>query len=452
MPNAQCPMPNLQTPLPMNIIPRTVVNQGKYVLRAKIGKGVFSVTYRGVKTESGETVIIKTLSDTIFKNKDLKATSTNLLTTIPKFIACQHPHLVKIIDYFDEEGRPYIVLEHVTGKNLAELISAENPLPVKLAIDYIRQLASATLTLHQHGLLHEDIRPHNIIKVRGTESLILGELGIVTSLHPKLQQTHAKLQAAGYAPIERYQPSQKTTPASDIYSLAATLYFLLTGTHPVPAPVREEYSRIQPPHPQGSLGDPLLLPALRKTQPKIKSAIELAIWRGLEIDAEKRPQSIKAWLAILPRLAYSSSGQLRLDNLTVERSNTEKVALFPSRTSIAADPIVQPLREREEPEIQQAIAPPPSIPDKPAISPIQNQVSEPPAQLTANSEPRSTMKMRSPWMGLLLTFSICLSTGMGFGLALRQHRPTEPGETILHTEQSFPNRSPWPIQETPATR
>ncbi|PSB02566.1 serine/threonine-protein kinase [Merismopedia glauca] len=442
----------------MNIIHRTVLNQGKYVLRAKIGRGVFSITYRATQTESGETVVIKTLSDTIYKNRDLEAVSSNFLDIVPKFIACQHPHLAKIIDYFDEEGRPYVVQEYVTGKNLAELISAENPLPVTVAINYIRQLASAVRTLHQHGLLHQDIRPHNIMKIKGTESLVLGELAIATSLHPMLQQTHAKLQAAGYAPLERYQPSGNMTPASDIYSLAATLYFFLTGTNPVPAPVREEYSRIQPPHPQGSLGDPLLLPALRKAQPKIKSAIELAIWRGLELDPQKRPQSVKAWLAMLPRLAYPSQEQALSKKQLLDKLRPEKVALFGAKNPVTADLIPSEPPYHPEPEIQDQIVtlpvPENDVPYKAEIKEVNSQISTEEAQFTSTLEPKpeytQNPKQRSPWMGLLLTLAIGLSTGMGFGLALRQNRPTEPGETILHTEQSFPNRSPWPIQETPA--
>jgi serine/threonine-protein kinase len=439
----------------MNIIHRTVLKQGKYVLRAKIGKGVFSITYRATHTESGETVAIKTLADTIYKNRDLATVTTRFLEIIPQFILCQHPNLVKIIDYFEEEGRPYLVQEYVTGKNLGELISPENPLSVKVALDYIRQIAGAVSSLHQHRLLHQDIRPHNIIKVKGTDSLVLGELAIATSLHPMLQQTQAKLQGTGYAPIERYQVCKNITPASDIYALAATLYFFLTGTTPVPAPVREEYSKIQPPHPQGSLGDPLLLSTLRKAQPKLKSAIELAIWRGLEIDPQKRPQSIKAWLAMLPRLAYPSQEKGLSKKPTLDRSKTEKVTLFASKTAVTPDNLLVELLTQEKADLEEEIvdfsATENGKPYEAETQESNGKISVGEEQLIANVEPTSNAKRRSPWLGLLLTLAIGLSTGMGFGLAVRQNRPSEPGETILHTEQSFPNRSPWPIQESPAT-
>jgi serine/threonine-protein kinase len=112
---------------------------------------------------------------------------------------------------------------------------------------------------------------------------MLIDFGIARDFTAGTQQTHTNLLSPGYAPIEQYLHDGKCTPATDVYAIAATLYYLLSGVPPIAAPLR----------------DRIPLPDLRQFQPNLSPGIEQAILRGLEIDPHKRPQTVENWLTML---------------------------------------------------------------------------------------------------------------------------------------------------------
>ncbi|CAA9391236.1 Serine/threonine protein kinase [uncultured Microcoleus sp.] len=124
---------------------------------------------------------------------------------------------------------------------------------------YIRQIASAVSTVHNSGLLHGDIKPENIIRRADSHLVMLIDFGIARGFTAGTKQTYTNLLSPGYAPIEQYLYDGKCTPATDIYALAATLYYLLSGVAPVAAPLR----------------DRIPLAQLRQFQPNLSQGIEL---------------------------------------------------------------------------------------------------------------------------------------------------------------------------------
>ncbi|MBW4619230.1 MAG: serine/threonine protein kinase [Cyanosarcina radialis HA8281-LM2] len=285
----------------MNTTTRPVLKNGQYILKNRLRKGIFSVTYRATDSQSGQTVAIKTLNDRLPQQRNLTRFKQQFLLTAQKLAAIEHPHLARVLDYFEEGEKPYLVMAYLPGQTLEELVSTPQPLTVSVAIHYIRQIAQAVGVLHQHGLLHQDLRPQNIIQPLGKDTLVLTEFDLGSNLTDGSGQTQVNLLSTGYAPPEKYSLSAQLTPAADIYSLAATLYFLLVGQPPIPAPVRASYLEKSLHGNRGKIGDRLLTPTLRQARPRLNSAVELAIVRGLQVSPLERPQTVKSWLAILPR-------------------------------------------------------------------------------------------------------------------------------------------------------
>ena len=197
---------------------------------------------------------------------------------------CVHPNIVRVSDFFIEDLRPYMVMDYIPGKTLADLVGTGKVLPETLALHYIRQIGAALKVVHQKRLLHRDIKPQNIMLREGTTDVVLIDFGIAREFTPGTTQTHTNMVSEGYAPLEQYLPQGKFTPATDVYGLAATLYSLVTGQVPVTALLRDRYP----------------LPEPRTLQPQLSVACNQAILRGMALDIPYRPSTIDDWLSLLP--------------------------------------------------------------------------------------------------------------------------------------------------------
>lgn len=258
------------------------LQNGKYVLDAALSQGGFGTTYKATHTYLNQTVVIKTLNEDLYGRPEFGQFQQRFIHEARRLARFQHHNIVRVSDFFEESGLPFIVMDYVPGPTLAE-IAAGRPLKESQAIHYIRQLGAALSLMHANGLLHRDVKPQNAILRQGTESVVLIDFGIAREFNTGVTQTNTGLLSAGYAPIEQYLPQHKWTPATDIYALAATLYALLAGQPPIASILR----------------DRIPLQELRKTQPDLSPAVEQAILKGMALEASQRPQSVKDWLALL---------------------------------------------------------------------------------------------------------------------------------------------------------
>jgi serine/threonine protein kinase len=428
----------------MTLMAKRVLNNGKYVLNAQLDKGLFGITYQATHRELGQTVVIKTLSENLCQHSSFDLFKQQFLDLAQRLIRCRHPNLIKVLDYFEDTGRPYIVMEYIQGYSLAQVIESD-VLPEHQAIKYIRQVGSALLVLHDAGLLHRNVSPQNIIRRQDTDSVVLCEFSLTCEFTAVVKQSHASLLCAGYAPLEQYYAEGKHTKATDIYASAATLYFLLTGKTPLPAPVRKREARLRnaegqelPLEKPSKVGQPssetsvdVLFPP--KLKPVISSAVKQAISRGLEISIRKRPQTVEAWLSLFPR---------KKDTLVEKTSAVPAHLLGKSQEQIEVkhtkknSKTIQP----QEPGKNNSNHPPFV---KGWLTKNNNKVK---SQKTPSTK-RKTRKVLLPLQALLMTGAIAASAGAGFGFALRVNKPSDPGSSILHTEQSFPPTSNWPMSE-----
>lgn len=436
----------LVTNILMNRKVAAVLQKGRYVINAQLSQGVFGITYRAVDTDSGRPVVIKTLAESLRYHPDFARFKQQLRAYARRLTSCEHPHLVRVLDCFEVEEWPqatagrtekssrlsakavatscFLVMEYIPGQTLARCLQNAAQLPEAKALKYIRQVGNALKLVHQAGLLHRDIKPHNIIQRQNTDEVVLVDFGIASELTLGARQTQATLSSAEYAPLEEYLPQAVHTPATDIYALAATLYCLLTGQAPVPAPLRNL----------------IPLPNLRQFQPDLNSAVEQAILRGLEIEAADRPQTVAEWLALLP----DNRPQL----IPQEPPNCE------SRSG-ETPPDVSPLGE--------VPAPQPAFPEKPTKEQTANLNATPNllgrAKKSKTQNPlyplyaftlRKLPQQRLP-KALVITSVIAGSAGAGFGFALRFNQVLSPGSSLLRTDQSFPARGNWPVLDTPTS-
>lgn len=267
----------------MNLAPTAALQQGKYTINATLGIGGFGITYRATHSHLNQTVVLKTLNESLRQHPESANFQQQFIAEAQRLSRCQHSNIVRVIDFFTEAGQSFIAMDYIPGETLAKIVSTGKPLPEAQALHYIRQIASAVSTVHKSGLLHRDIKPENMIRRADTHIVMLIDFGIARDFTAGTKQTHTNLLSAGYAPIEQYLYDGKCTAATDVYAIAATLYYLLSGQPPIAAPLR----------------DRIPLQDLRQWQPNLSPGVEQAILWGLETDPEKRPQTIENWLSQL---------------------------------------------------------------------------------------------------------------------------------------------------------
>lgn len=260
------------------------LQRGKYTLEQEIGRGGFGITYRATHHYLGQVVVIKTLNETLRQAPQFTKFYRQFQDEAKRLATCVHPNIVRVSDFFNEDGLPYMVMDYIPGQNLAKVVFPRNPLPEEIAIHYIRQIGAALQVVHHNNLLHRDVKPQNIILRQGTQEVVLIDFGIAREYSADATQTHTNMVSEGYAPIEQYLAHARRTPATDVYALAATLYALLTAKVPVAASLRDRF--------------PMQAP--REIKPKLSEVVNYAVMRGMELEASARPATIAQWLDLLP--------------------------------------------------------------------------------------------------------------------------------------------------------
>ena len=263
---------------------------GKYTLEQELGRGGFGITFRATHRYLGQFVVIKTLNESLRRQPNFAEFDRKFQDEARRLASCVHPNIVRVSDFFVEDGQPYMVMDYIPGQNLGDVVLPNRSLPEQLAISYITQIGAAVKVVHNNGLLHRDIKPQNIILRRNSQEVVLIDFGIAREFTPGATQTHTNMVSDGYAPPEQYFAQGKYTPATDVYGLAATLYTLLTGQVPIAAIFRS-----QP------------IPTPRDLQPQLSATVSQAVMQGMTVDAQNRPASVDEWLSLLTNSQSTST-------------------------------------------------------------------------------------------------------------------------------------------------
>lgn len=416
----------------MNLATKAVLHNGTYILETQTGTGMFEITYQATQANSGKTVVIKTCGEKLRQHSQFEQFKQQLPQLATRLKRCQHPHLVQVLDYFEEDSLPYLVMEDIQGQTLTQIIESE-VLPEKQALKWIRQISEALGVLHKAGFLHQDIKPGNVILRQDTKNIILC-YGI-TKLTAATMPSTDNFNLAGYAALEQFS-GEMPTQATDIYALAATFYYLLAGRPPLPASVREilhssrnsdrsnqeEYRQLFQKIPQHDNRKGMA------QGERLSSEVKWAIWRGLELTAQKRPQTVEAWLSLLATPKQPSSNHKAQPIIKPHTSNTQKL----------------------QPSLLNNNSNPPTSLAQNLVTTFKIPPQAPSDQLKKPETPPAKKPAKSPIRALLITGAIAAAGGIGFGFALRLNSPQGAGSTLMHSEQSFPPTSNWPMSQPPA--
>ncbi len=283
---------------------------GKYKLESVLGRGGFGLTFRAHQNYLDQVVVIKTLNEAYWSAPNLSDLQRQFQDEARRLALCSHPNVVRVSDFFIEDGLPYMVMDYIPGRSLADIVLPSNPLPVKASIDYISQIGLALQAVHSKGLLHRDVKPQNIMIHQLTGEAILIDFGIARELTPNPTKTHTSIVSEGYAPIEQYLPKAQRSAATDVYGLAATLYTLLTAEVPVAAILR----------------DRVPLTPIQQLRPDVNAAMADAIAQGMNIELKDRPQSVGRWVTMLTARPGTSRLNSTRQNKTVSMAPTQVVA------------------------------------------------------------------------------------------------------------------------------
>ena len=277
----------------------TALQSGRYVIDGVLGQGGFGITYLATQTGLNRKVAIKEFFMKEYCDRNTVSNHITLGTAgskdmVAKFKAkfikeaqtiaeLQNQHVVRIYDIFEENGTAYYVMEYIEGGSLAKRVIG-HPMDNATANKFMKQLCQALEYIHNRNILHLDIKPSNIL-FRNEDELVLIDFGV--SKHydvgggSQTSSTPVGI-SRGYAPLEQYNKGGviQFSPATDIYSLGATLYSIVTGQTPPDA--NEIYEDGIDDFPAG-----------------VSQAIQNAVIKAMDPRRKQHPQSISEFTQIL---------------------------------------------------------------------------------------------------------------------------------------------------------
>jgi serine/threonine protein kinase len=280
-----------------------------YEIRAVVGQGGFGITYLARDTNLDHLVAIKEYlppnlavrsgESTVHPVSEGRSSIFDWglerfvreARTLAKF---KHPNIVTVFSVFEANGTAYMVMEYERGVNLEQAIEAGLELGEAELLGIVHPLLDGLELVHGGGFIHRDIKPENIL-LRKDGSPVLLDFGSARESLFGESPTLTTLVTPGFAPFEQYQDdrhSAKQGPWSDIYSLGATLYRVISGEGPVDALTRVN-SRLD------NTPDPLR-PAREVGADRFSEQFLHAVDTALSFDVQDRPQSVAEWRQLFP--------------------------------------------------------------------------------------------------------------------------------------------------------
>ena len=263
----------------------TTMVDGRYRILGRIGSGGMADVYRAEDTHLGREVALKILHRRFAQDQEFVERFRREASSAA---GLQHPNVVGVFDRGEHEGTYYIAMEHLPGRTLKEIVTAEAPLPQEAAIDLGVQILRAAGFAHRRGVIHRDFKPHNVIVDEAGNAKVT-DFGIARAGSSEITETGSIMGTAQYLSPEQAQGTA-VTAASDLYSIGVMLYEMLAGRLPFDGDsavsVALKHLSEQP-------------PPLSQFRPDVSPSLEAVVMAALAKDPAQRWQSADEFTAAL---------------------------------------------------------------------------------------------------------------------------------------------------------
>src|SRR5215216_3284753 len=262
---------------------------GRYRIVRKLGTGGMANVYLAEDQELGRRVAIKILDERHASDEQFVE---RFRREAKNAASLSHPNIVSIYDRGEAEGTYYIAMEYLDGRSLKELVVARGPLPIGDAIAFMREVLSALRFAHRKGVVHRDIKPHNVM-ADADGRLKVTDFGIARAGASQMTEAGSIIGTAQYLSPEQARGSP-VDQRSDLYSVGIVLYELLTGKVPFTGDAPVEIA-------MKHLSDVPEPPSSRRED--VPHELDLVVMRALAKDPDERYQSAEEMDADLQRVS-----------------------------------------------------------------------------------------------------------------------------------------------------
>lgn len=268
---------------------------GNYFLLEPVGVGGMGYVYKAIHQRLKKTVAVKVLSPHVLRSSEGRHRFQREIEAVGRLAS---PHIVTAYDAGEANGRDFLVMEYVEGKNLAELVAENGPLPIAQAIDYVLQAARGLEHAHAARIIHRDVKPSNLlVDNKGTVKVL--DLGLARTkfddkgASPPFATENTIMGTVAFMAPEQAINTHDADERADIYSLGCTLFFLLTGKPPYEARTSLEGLTAHRERP---------IPSLRTTRADCPPELDALFRRMIAKHPGGRPASMATVIAELERL------------------------------------------------------------------------------------------------------------------------------------------------------
>lgn len=279
---------------------------GRWVVEHVHYQGPVSRLYRARDTQTGAAAALKVMHSRFTAAHTALRRFRQEATTLQRL---HHPHIVEVLGHGElPDGRPFIAMEWLPGRDLAAELAARGPLSPREALEILEQVGAALEAAHTAGVVHRDLKAHNVVCLRGGAEAVrvkLVDFGVAKDLSPRMPGTSALTQTGAVlgtplfmAPEQiRGEPPDART---DLYALGLLLFHLVTGTPPflgaTPHEVEEQHLHAPPPRPS--------------ERAPVPAALDAVVHRCLQKRREERYPTVGAMLEALRRAVHGGPGTL----------------------------------------------------------------------------------------------------------------------------------------------
>lgn len=258
-----------------------------YQIENLLGQGGFGLTYKARHLQLNHLVVIKTPNSSLQNDPEYPNFLQRFIKEgqiLARLSEKAHPSIVRVNDLFEEDHLHCLVMDLIIGESLFDSVQKRGILPETEAVEIISQIGDALTLVHQMGMVHRDAHPGNIMLRKGTPAVLI-DFGIAGEIVPTvLSYDHPANKS--FAPYEQHLDGNRE-PTVDIYCLAASLYYALTGQLPTNS-LKRKLQNI-----------PLISPNQHNS--KISDLVNYAVIKGLSLEANERPQTMQIFLALMQR-------------------------------------------------------------------------------------------------------------------------------------------------------